>query len=351
MHVVALAPTSPPSPSSSVVLAGEESHRVPESPEFYYRLYFPIVQQAIHRLMVPNLNDLSERRVVVVYDWSDAGLVLPVNAREAVLRILLAEHRFRAAAFVPAVEMIPFAFPPQIGELMVVQLSSCVVGGGAGAIEGVHCMAFASHEPLEYTYQSSSWLRRGDANDPNRIHRLSKDDPFTDIGGGYNDDDNSESVVIAILKCLEACPREIRRGVVSNLVVAGRGCVTGGPRSAAVRIARRVRAYLRGGQQGGGSGEEEAARGDSENVAPQKQLQESQRRHPAAVQFTRVPVRISELSCLSGSVGIVEIPSIRPDLLGWVGASAWGSHWHGVDPDSKCFRWTTTTTTPTTRAR
>lgn len=291
-----------------------------------YRIYSPVLQQALSLLMS---QDLSERKAVVVYDM---GLHAPRAFREAVSTILLENAALRAVSFQPALEMAAFSVHlPSV--LMVYFSHSCEA----------HCVAFSSHQVLEYTYQACGCVGRSDDRDGGRSKQKQRQQQFVkdkvEAISRMLDVDSPNSVAVAVLKCLEACPRAARKEIVGNMLVAGD--VAFMP-NLGVRIARQVRACLRGG--GGGETPEEeslpAKEGEGGSTPGESQQPAFRDRVVAETTTTRVPVRTSELRSLAEFVGLVEPAQIRPDLLAWVGASVWSSYWHGIDPESSCFQWT-----------
>jgi len=295
-----------------------------------YRTYSPVLHQALSLLMS---QDLSERKVVVLFD---TGLHIPDSLREALATILLENANLMAVSFQSSLQMTAFAV--HLPSVLVVYISQ--------SSSEAHCMAFSSHRALQYTYQACGGA--GADYSGKRQHDLGGSGELVkykiDAVNNMMDANSASCVALAVVKCLELCPRECRKDIIGNLLFAGDVYTP----DLGVRVARQVRAILRGG------GDKDAVADDPANTTEEVGEDEVRldRRAddagsgaeltPSAVTTTvttRVPVRISELKSLAEHVGVIEASTIRPDMLAWMGASVWSSHWHSIDPDSECFRW------------
>lgn len=128
------------------------------------------------------------------------------------------------------------------------------------------------------------------------------------------DETNPNSLMMALLKCLETCPTDLKREVVSNLVFCGDGMVL------VPDLARRVRNRL---------------------VGILNKTAESFSQEPVS-DFTVVPPECSHLEPLSSSVAVTSTAPLRPDLVSWMGASVWATLWlrHHDSENDLNVQWT-----------
>ncbi len=269
-----------------------------------YRCYSPVLQQVLAFLG----QEISDRKAIVIFD----SFFLKKTLHQALERILW-DAGLQAVSFFPAMELAAFAMPAP--SMMIIYLSTSAISTNSfdcncGGCEA-HCLAHASGQVLEYTYQAASCCLCGGA-----AAATTKMDCL--------DIRSSHSLVMAIAKCLEACPIQVRQQVVSNLVFCGR--VFPGMN---VQVARKLRAVL--------AGEEDKLENRTSSIlaTEKKELLSLSE----GVVYTRVPLS-SQLRALSRSVGVIQIPNnIRPELYAWIGASTWAAYWHGREPEAERFRW------------
>jgi actin-related protein len=127
------------------------------------------------------------------------------------------------------------------------------------------------------------------------------------------DEYNPNSIMMALMKCLDACPRDVRKDVVSNLVFCGETLVL--VPDLGRRLSQRLIALLN----------KSATSFDEEPVS----------------ELTVVPTEWSHLSPLSSCVAVTSTAPLRPDLVSWVGASLWATVWHRHDDESDAHaKWT-----------
>lgn len=117
------------------------------------------------------------------------------------------------------------------------------------------------------------------------------------------DETNPNSLVMALLKCLSACPTDLKRDVISNLVLVGDALVL--VPDLARQVRNRLIAIL----------DKTAVSFDEEPVS----------------ELTVVPTDCNALAPLKSSVAVTSTAPLRPDLVSWVGASLWASVWHRHD--------------------
>lgn len=250
----------------------------------YYHYYRPVLQNVLSFVS----QGLKERKVLVITDF---GLRILKTVEEALERILLHDINAAAVAFVASLEMAGFSL--RLPDSLVVYF----------ARSEAHCVAFSANQVLEYTYQCCRTTTRTHGTTTTKTLQAERNKVLDNIC--------DPGIVMCILKCLEACPRSVRKAIIANIVVAGDVFDT----RTSVLIARQVRAVLRG-----------------------DELQSQPQEGPYEEFLTSTPVNLNELSQLSENVGLVKTV-LRPDLLAWIGANVWAAYWHSVDSEAACFQW------------
>jgi len=132
------------------------------------------------------------------------------------------------------------------------------------------------------------------------------------------DETNPNSLIFAILKCLEACPIDIRRDVVHHLVFCGDALVCCPTLSwnATNRLAQLLR-------------------GETNPTAAAEKEPEEEEPHMA----TTIPVSYASLAILADSVRAISTAPLRPDHVAWVGASLWATVWYHQDDQDALIKW------------
>lgn len=125
------------------------------------------------------------------------------------------------------------------------------------------------------------------------------------------DEANPNSLMMALLKCLTACPTDLKRDVVSNLVFVGDTMVL------VPDLARRVRDRL---------------------IAVLNKSAVSFEEEPVS-ELTVVPPECSALAPLASYVAVTSTAPLRPDLVSWVGGSVWATVWHRHGDDDANANW------------
>jgi actin-related protein len=141
------------------------------------------------------------------------------------------------------------------------------------------------------------------------------------------DECNPESLILALLKCLEACPRETRRDVISNLVFVGETPVYVPDLSR--RVGRRLMDVLNQ---------------TAEPILPMNENEEEETPETAS-SLVVVPTSYKTLAPLASHVGVTSTAPFRPDLVSWIGASMWAAAWHRHDDMNEHVEWITNTST------
>lgn len=238
--------------------------------------------------------DPTERNVVVL----TTGLYNNVDT--PILQKALWNAGVPACKFLPNLLHLATALPVQSGLLVLVDSHE------------THCVAFACDTVLPFTYQVVPTAAWDESN---------------------NIDTNMDAVVTALLQCLQECPRDVRKQVVASLFFSGPLCTQQphlGP-----RVARRLRQVL---QKAPAKSSIDTPTTDNET--PVASISTAKATHGAVL--TTVPIAINHLHSLAAIVGVIQTP-YRADLMPWVGASLWVSHWHGrvgEDYGTAVLEWT-----------
>jgi hypothetical protein len=265
----------------------------------YYRHYAPVITQVLSFCQ-----DLAERKALVIVN----GLYLK-RAMVQALERLLYSNGCKAVTVLPAIELIPYSLP-SLDSMLVIHFeqttqTTTTTNNNGGSLVQAHLLAHAHGRPLEYTHQAvSTTMNTTTGNDENPTkHNW--------VSSVYS----ADSLVLAILQCIQACPRQVRTRVIHNLVFCGDVY----PSTLPVQVAKLVQSTLMG----------QCEQEELENIPPSVTEYSN---------YTREPLS-TELSSLASHVGIVQIPQIRPELYAWMGASAWAAYWHNKDPDNERFQW------------
>lgn len=255
-------------------------------PPTWYRYLSALLQSVYDSLM----QDPFERKVVVL------SYLYPSKAwKEAILRWFW-EVNTPAVSFRSSIECTPMMFP-SVQDFLLVSIST----------NQANCMVHAKGQSLEYTYQSVPLVWNSSTF---VLETLS--DEMEDV---LLSPSNPQSVVTAILKCVEACPLLLRKDVVGNILMSGE-LVAMKP-NIPIQIVQKIQDLLE--QTTDGSTSTKTLRGD--------------------INLSQVPVSTTHLQCLSNSLGLLKTSPYRADLLSWAGASIWASYWHLRDADSASFEW------------
>ena len=149
------------------------------------------------------------------------------------------------------------------------------------------------------------------------------------------------SLVVAILMCLQECPRDLRSHVVSNIVFVGDG-ITLLPDLPRMVIKKVEQILL--------SGEEEVSTGGGPSSS-------SSSSSSSTVVFGMIPIDMASLKPLATRLTLISCAPYRPDWISWVGGSLYAAAWNKYDEDETPIPWilpppkekktddTTTTTT------
>jgi actin-related protein len=127
------------------------------------------------------------------------------------------------------------------------------------------------------------------------------------------DENNPNSLVFALLKCLGACPLDARKDVIGNILVCGDTSVV--VPDLARRLALKFKAVL--GADGDSTGDAEPSSGAKDDI-----------------HLTMVPPAMKQLKALAGHVGLISSAPYRADCISWVGGSIHAALWHRHDEQS-----------------
>lgn len=129
---------------------------------------------------------------------------------------------------------------------------------------------------------------------------------------------NANSLLLAVAKCLEACPSDVRKQVAENIVFVGETVLI--VPQLPVKLCRRLQVLL---QDGGQVPELE------QPETPTTSLDGD---------FTLFPMDWSKLKALVPQA--MSTGPYRSDQVTWIGASLWATVWNRHDDDSKHMQWT-----------
>ena len=244
----------------------------------------------------------GSRRVCVVHDTH----YLP-RACQAALTQLLWNKGVPAVTFMSSLEILPVAQGWKRG--MIVQVS---------AEESV-CVCHSDGHVLPLSFQSVPCGYESFLDDPKKLQVQ-----WTERMTKYLlDEDNPQSLVCALLKCLETCPRDIRKYVISNLVFCGEGMLLFP--EVASKVGKRLKEVLDGSQQELEFSTPEAAE-DPSSSSPKI--------------LTTVPIQSKELKPMADHLAVSSCAPHRPDWIAWIAASLWVATWNRYDDEESRIRWT-----------
>ncbi|CAB9530310.1 expressed unknown protein [Seminavis robusta] len=251
----------------------------------WYDVVSPIIRQVFDRLMV----DPTTRRVLVV------SKPYPLKTWEMAVMESLWNLGVPAVVFLNSLEVIPVAQGWKRG--LVVTFGQ----------DESHFLAYVDGHPLPFTYQVVPTGYKHGVEDDSKI-TCEWDDKMEKA---WLDTNNPNSLVVALLKCLEACPLDSRKDVIANMLVCGdsSAVVPDLPR----RLAVKLKAVL---------GEEEAT-SDPASTTEQDDFP-----------LTMVLPAIKLLKPLAGHVGLLSCAPYRSDLISWVGGSIHATLWHRQEDQS-----------------
>jgi hypothetical protein len=343
----------------------------------WYRTLSPMLQQVYHSLGP----DGKERRVIVLLqphfaipssttssssscdNNNSSTSLLPTNFKAALLQCLLHNNNNNDATGAGAgannisvslqssITLVPYALPMISTAMLLIHVGA---GGDRGGSSGdISCMIHAAGHSLPFTFQTILGNSSSDWANTNTTRKSSSCSTSTII---------MNELILAVLKCLQACPRAARKEAIKNFVFCGQGVIH--RPEFPLQVVRRVQQVLR--LQSLMEEKTDDTTATATASAEPKQEQEPQddedddeepKRRNGMIHhgFGIVPVNLKELQPLAELVGLVDyvvydskssssLPRDRrrrprPDLLAWTGASLWAWHWHNHAQNDAQFHW------------
>ena len=325
----------------------------------WYRYLSGLLQEVYSRLG----QDPTERRAIVVLTVGNhaacGGLEYPLHNWQDALSVVLRNLGVPALRIIPAgLEMIPWIFP-QISSMLTVTVSGSTSEHGYLKAE---VLAFANGQNLPYTYQhfiqEQDQVGRDQSSYSDSKYLL--EDPIASQLSLTDEQDKNldkldphccSPLVTMVLKCLEACPVDVRKAVISNMVVVtygGTDPVSEGKCShmaAGPELGRRLARQLQAVLKNNGKAEDSA----SKPPRSERRDQLSDRDQPKfdesgpepGVSLTLVPPPLKRLELLAEHISLLDLPLLgRSDVFyTWLDTCVWACYWHGCDPDASQFQW------------
>lgn len=258
----------------------------------WYNLLSPILMKVYDRLMC---NPTSRRVVCLLPHLAPSNMT-------AALKQLLWNKGVPAVVVWSNLEILPVAQGWKRGLIVQVSKNETV------------SVCHADGHVLPFTYQNvpAGYDKLLSAEDKNKITTA-----FTPEMEQLMLNENSpNSIVVAVLKTLEECPRDIRPFCASNIVFCGEGVVLFP--DIARRVTQRIKAILEGNQT-----PLDLVFGDDKNAL-----------------LTTVPVQLKSLLPLASKLNLNSTQPYRPDWISWVGASLWAAVWNKYDDEESPIKWT-----------
>ncbi|KAL3916578.1 MAG: hypothetical protein SGARI_007930, partial [Bacillariaceae sp.] len=131
-------------------------------------------------------------------------------------------------------------------------------------------------------------------------------------------ENDPSSLVVAVLMCLQACPRDLAAEVASNMVFCGDAValLPDLPR----QVTKKVEELLKGGS------DDSAATADSIDAT-------------TGPVFGMVPIDMKRLRPLALQLTLRSCAPFRADLVSWIGASLFAASWNTYDEDETPIPW------------
>jgi hypothetical protein len=288
--------------SETIVKVGYSEHAKPQhiipislgenknlSESQFYNLVSPILQKVFDRLMC---NPTTRRVVLVLPPFSPSAL-------EAAIKQMLWNKGVPAIALWSTLDIMPVAQGWKRGLIVNVSLNEAV------------CVCHADGHVLPFTYQSVPCGYSKILPDISKIQTEWTDE----MDKVVLNENNPNSLVVALLKSLEECPRDIRPFVVANTVFCGEGMIL--LPDLGRRVVRHIKQVLEG---------EDSSMGLSESSTEE--------------QLTMIPIKTKTLAPLASKINLISCAPYRPDWISWVASSLWAVIWNKYDDDESRIQWT-----------
>jgi actin-related protein len=271
------------------IIAIEPIQDANKSESQWYSILSPWVQQVYDRLMC----NPTTRRVVILHKH------YAPKAWLTALELILWNKGVPAVVCFSSLEMLPIAQGWKRG--LIVQVSR----------EEAVCVCHSDGHILPFTYQSVPCGYQQILPEETKIS-TEWTEPIDQL---LLNENNPNSLVVALLKCLEACPRDIRLYVISNIVFCGDGMVL--LPDLGRRVAKRLKEILEGNQS-------PLELGEAQDDAL----------------LTMVPIDIATLRPLADRLAVTSCAPHRPDWISYVGSSLWAAIWNKYDDEETRIKWT-----------
>lgn len=135
---------------------------------------------------------------------------------------------------------------------------------------------------------------------------------------------NPNSLMVGILKSLEACPRDIRGDVAYNILVCGDGGLI--LPDFGRKVIQRLEQILEGTQE--------------ELTLPQDDNDDDPTDTTTMMTMTATPISIPSLKPLANRLRLLQCtPYHRPDFMAWIGGSLWAATWNRYRPNESRIQW------------
>lgn len=273
----------------------------------WYATLGPWIEVVYDRLLCsPN-----SRKVLVLYPT----LMVP-DAWKAALEQLLWNKGVPQLTFLSALEVLPVAQGWKRGLMVHVSRDEAI------------CICHSDGHLLPFTFQSvpECGYQHLLGDDPEKLQTEWTSEMDFQL---LDELHNPNSFVTALIKCLEACPRDIRYDVIHNLVFCGDGLVV--LPDLGRRVAQRLEQILEGTQPELEvpllKEEEEEGKGESLTTTPKYQF------------MAAVPVAVKSFQSLASRLRMVSCAPYRPDMIAWTGSSLWAATWNRYDNEESRIAW------------
>ena len=261
------------------------------------------------------------RKVLIVLSASLSPMLYVSRTYVAALQQLFWNHGAPSVSVMGALEFIPMPHGWKRG--LILSLSQTEAS----------CVCHCDGHLLPFTYQSvpecgyGNWMTWSNKNNNNDLLLQREWTPLMDYWL-LDELHNPNSLTVALLMCLEACPRDVRYDVAYHVIVCGDGALI--QPDVGRRVVLRLEQILEGTQteltvpetvEGGAGGREFSNEASS-------------------TAMTAIPLPISSLKPLASRLRLLDCHPHRPDFLAWIGASLWAATWNRYDAAESRIQWT-----------
>jgi len=276
-------------------LATSSGELLLQTAEDWYFILNPLVQKCFDRLLQSS-NAL--RRVVVLHP--------PLMPRT--WEVALKQSLFNLG--VPAVTMISLLDTPPLAlewkRGMVVHV---------GKTEA-YCVAHADGMTLHNTMQIT---KAGYSQAVGDVEQVASSWTSQMDHTWLNHTTNPNSLLLAVAKCLEACPSDVRKHVAENIVFVGETVLI--VPQLPVKLCKRLQTIFQEGVQ-----------------TPELEQPDTLPSSSSDADLTLFPMEWSKLKALVPNV--VSTGPYRADQVAWIGASLWATVWNRHDDANEHIHWT-----------